>query len=93
VADPTAARLLEEDAAVQTGMGPIVDRTEENLSSSDAAVTSLRRILLEALDETEDGRPPPGSARSVEPVRLPNTAEGVVDGEDRWAGLTESLAT
>ena len=41
--------LLEEDAAVQTSMGPIVDRSKEHLSSGDAAVTSARRMLLDAL--------------------------------------------
>lgn len=85
--------LLEEDAAVQTSMGSILDRTEENLSSSDAAVAYVRRILLEALDAAPEAKLPPGSARSLEPVRLPNAAEGVVDGEDRSADWTESLAT
>ena len=85
--------LLEEDAAVQTSMGPIVDRTKENLSSSDAAVAYLRRMLLEALSEAEDGKLPPGSARSRGPVQLPNAVEGLVDVEDRWSELTKSLAT
>jgi nitrite reductase/ring-hydroxylating ferredoxin subunit len=83
--------LLEEDAAVQTSMGPIVDRTKENLSSSDAAVAHLRRMLLEALTAAEAGELPPGSSRTAGVVRLPNAAEGLVDDEDCWAELTTSL--
>ena len=41
--------LLEEDAVIQASMGPIVDRTKENLSSGDVAVAHARRMLLDAL--------------------------------------------
>jgi len=76
--------LLEEDAAVQTSMGPILDRTKENLSSSDAAVAHLRRMLLDALTAAETGELPPGSARTAGPVRLPNAAEGLVEALEQW---------
>lgn len=85
--------LLEEDAAVQASMRPIVDRTQEHLSSSDVAVAHLRRMLLEAIAQAEDGEIPPGSARSRGQVRLPNAVEGLVDDENRWPELTKSLAT
>jgi phthalate 4,5-dioxygenase oxygenase subunit len=74
--------LLEEDAVVQVSMGPIVDRTKENLSSSDVAVAHARRILLAALDAVQAGQLPPGSALSPGEVRMPNASEIVtVDGE------------
>ena len=62
-----ARSAIEEDTAVQTSMGPIVDRTKENLSSSDVAVAHARRMLLDALAGAEAGKLPPGSARSAEP--------------------------
>jgi len=36
----------EQDAAVQSGMGPIVDRTKEHLGASDTAIIGMRRSLL-----------------------------------------------
>ena len=79
--------LLEEDAAVQTSMGPILDRTKEHLASGDAAVAHTRRVLLDALRAVESGELPPGSARSPQPVRLPNAVEAVLDEEQRWQDL------
>jgi len=77
--------LMEEDVAVQTSMGPIVDRSKENLSSSDVAVAHLRRMLLEALAAAEAGDLPPGSALLPGGVRLPNASEMLVDEGQRWA--------
>jgi phenylpropionate dioxygenase-like ring-hydroxylating dioxygenase large terminal subunit len=76
--------LLEEDVAVQTSMGPIVDRSTENLSSSDVAVASARRMLLDAVAGAESGALPPGSARSPDGVRLPNCLEAVVGEGEHW---------
>ena len=76
--------LLEEDAVVQTSMGPIVDRTKETLSSSDVAVAQARRMLLDALRAAGSGALPPGSALAADPVRLPNAIEMVVDRGERW---------
>lgn len=79
-----ARSLLEEDAAVQTSMGPVVDRSLENLSSSDVAVVHLRRMLLEALSAAETGKLPPGSALGPGVVRVPNASEVLLDEGTRW---------
>jgi phthalate 4,5-dioxygenase len=76
--------LLEEDAAVQVSMGPILDRTKENLSSSDVAVVHTRRMLLEALSAAEADVRPPGSALSPEAVTLPNAMEVLLEEGHRW---------
>ena len=76
--------LLEEDVAIQSSMGPIVDRSEEHLSSSDVAVAHLRRVLLDALAAAGAGALPPGSARSPHVVRLPNASEVLVGPGERW---------
>jgi phenylpropionate dioxygenase-like ring-hydroxylating dioxygenase large terminal subunit len=52
-----------QDVAVQEGMGPIVDRSEEHLGSTDRAIIALRRTLLEATRAVEAG----GSPRGVDP--------------------------
>jgi phthalate 4,5-dioxygenase len=76
--------LLEEDVVIQTSMGPIIDRSEETLSSSDVAVAHARRMLLDALSAVGAGTPPPGSALAPGGVRLPNALEVVVEEGGRW---------
>lgn len=51
-----------QDAAMQESMGPIVDRTREHLSASDAAIIRMRRSLLGSAKELErKGTRPPGA--------------------------------
>jgi hypothetical protein len=76
--------LLEEDAVIQTSMGPILDRSKETLSSSDIAVAHARRRLLDAVKAAEAGELPPGSARAPEGVRFPNALEVLVEQGGRW---------
>jgi phthalate 4,5-dioxygenase len=49
-----------QDFALQTGMGPIVDRSRETLGRTDIAVQTARRLYLEAADDVEQGRDPRG---------------------------------
>ena len=49
-----------QDMAVQEGMGPIVDRSQEHLGTSDRAIIAMRQLLLEAADEVEAGNAPRG---------------------------------
>jgi phthalate 4,5-dioxygenase len=52
-----------QDVAVQEGMGAIVDRSKEHLSSTDRAIVAMRRLLLEAVRTVEAG----GSPKGVDP--------------------------
>jgi hypothetical protein len=79
--------LLEEDAVIQTSMGPIVDRSKEMLSSSDVAVAQNRRFLLDALSAVAAGALPPGSALATEPVCIPNGLEMLVEEGQSWEDL------
>jgi hypothetical protein len=49
-----------QDVAVQEGMGPIADRSEEHLGSTDRAIVMMRRLLLEATRTVEAGGKPRG---------------------------------
>jgi phenylpropionate dioxygenase-like ring-hydroxylating dioxygenase large terminal subunit len=49
-----------QDLALQESMGPIVDRAQENLGTSDVAVVNFRRLLLRLIEDNEAGRPLPG---------------------------------
>jgi phthalate 4,5-dioxygenase len=52
-----------QDAAMQESMGPIVDRSREYLSASDAAIIRMRRRVLGAAEAlSKDGSSPPGAA-------------------------------
>ncbi len=69
-----------QDVAVQESMGPIVDRTRENLTRSDIAIIQARRLLLQAAQTVSDGGTPPGvastyyNARAIEGI-LPTGAD------------------
>ena len=53
-----------QDVAVQEGMGPILDRSEEHLGSTDRAIVMMRRLLLEAIRTVEAGGRPRGADSS-----------------------------
>ena len=76
--------LLEEDVVIQTSMGPILDRTKENLSWSDVAVADRAPDAARRGRGRRHGELPPGSVRSRERVRLPNASEMLVDVGRRW---------
>ena len=42
-------------------MGPIVDRSNEFLGTTDRAIVTMRRMLLEATHAVERGELPPGA--------------------------------
>ena len=50
-----------QDVAVQEAMGPIVDRSQEHLGSTDRAIMQMRRMLLEAIGDVEAGQKPKGA--------------------------------
>jgi nitrite reductase/ring-hydroxylating ferredoxin subunit len=50
-----------QDVALQEGMGPLVDRSRENLGSSDRAILTLRNLLLAATRAVEKGEDPRGT--------------------------------
>src|SRR5258707_13442112 len=55
--------IAMQDASVQESMGPIQDRSKENLVSTDNAIIMARRRLLRAAQSLPKGGPvPPGSA-------------------------------
>jgi len=53
-----------QDFAIQEGMGPIVDRSKEFLGTTDKAIVTMRRLLLDATRMVEQG----GALRGLDPV-------------------------
>ena len=72
--------INNQDLAVQESMGGVVDRSNENLSASDMAIVTARRMLLEASRTVSDGGDPPGvgtsyyNARAIDKL-LPRNAK------------------
>src|SRR5213593_948049 len=58
-----------QDLAVQESMGAIVDRTQEHLGTSDAAIIATRRVLKRAAVGLADNVNPPGLRPETQRVR------------------------
>ena len=59
-----------QDASLQESMGPIVDRTKENLGTTDSGIIMARHRLLRAVKElAEHGVTPPGVDLAHQKVR------------------------
>jgi hypothetical protein len=51
--------FVSQDLMVTESMGPIYDRTQEQLGSTDKAITRMRHILLSAAKGLAEGKEPP----------------------------------
>ena len=58
-----------QDASVQESMGPIQDRTRENLVPTDQGIIMARRRLIAAAQGLPKGETPPGSDPRQQRVR------------------------
>ena len=64
------AGIAMQDASLQESMGPIVDRTKENLVSTDNGIIMARHRMLKAIKELmEKGTAPPGVDPAHQRVR------------------------
>ena len=61
--------VAQQDASVQESMGPIVDRTQENLCTTDNAIIMARQRLLKAAAAHDEGVEPPGLSARCHAVR------------------------
>lgn len=72
-------------------MGPIQDRTREHLGSTDVAIATYRRQLVEAIDAVQAGQMPPGMAQAqLAGQRMgPDTVDGIAPAND-WQNWWQS---
>jgi phenylpropionate dioxygenase-like ring-hydroxylating dioxygenase large terminal subunit len=62
--------IAMQDASLQESMGPIVDRTKENLVSTDNGIIMTRfRLLIAAKNLTDKGIAPPGIVAAHQKIR------------------------
>ncbi len=61
-----------QDVYAVEGMGPIQDRTNEHLASSDRPIVAQRKILQKAIKDIQEGKDPPHVIRDPKLNRFPN---------------------
>jgi phthalate 4,5-dioxygenase oxygenase subunit len=62
--------IAMQDASLQESMGPVQDRTRENLTSTDNGIIMARQRLMRAARAlAEKGTPPPGTDPSTQRIR------------------------
>jgi phenylpropionate dioxygenase-like ring-hydroxylating dioxygenase large terminal subunit len=84
------AGIHTQDQAITESMGPIYDRTQEHLGSSDAMVIRARRRLIAcARALAEQGTVPPGAERPE--VYRQRSGGVILDDQADWVQATESL--
>jgi phthalate 4,5-dioxygenase len=79
-----------QDFAVQESMGPIYDRTQEHLGSADTAIIQMRRLLIQACQDLQEGKDPVGSHGEGADVR---PAQMYLPADAKWTetNLMEEL--
>jgi nitrite reductase/ring-hydroxylating ferredoxin subunit len=82
--------LLAEDTIVQISMGPIVDRTKENLSPSDLYIIRTRRLLMQAALDHQAGRAPLGTRDDISYANIRGAGEEIPAGGD-WRQVKPPL--
>jgi hypothetical protein len=79
-----------QDLAITTSMGPIYDRTNERLGTSDSMIIRTRRRLIQAAREFEaTGATPPGV--ETPEVYLRRSATTVLPQDADWLDATEEM--
>jgi hypothetical protein len=61
--------IAMQDASLQESMGPVQDRTRENLCPTDRGIVMARRRLLQAAQANREGKPVPALRAEEQRVR------------------------
>ncbi|MGA2393065.1 MAG: Rieske 2Fe-2S domain-containing protein [Candidatus Lustribacter sp.] len=79
-----------QDFALQEGMGPICDRSQEHLGTTDRAIITLRQVLFAALDTLDSGGRPP----AIDPATYRNVRsfDRLVQPDTEWRSATKADA-
>jgi hypothetical protein len=86
-----ATNLISQDVVAWLGPGPLVDRTREHLSETDAGVLMFRRMLFEQARIAVEGRDPKGVIRDPERnvrISLPGPRRGYGVRNEGFPGIS-----
>ena len=81
--------FVSQDLMVTESMGPIYDRTQEKLGSTDMAISRMRHILLGAARELAAGKEPPAVGGDLD-YRSIRGAEKILEPGEDWRLLGTS---
>jgi phthalate 4,5-dioxygenase oxygenase subunit len=79
-----------QDMAMWESMGPIADRSQERLGTSDRAVIQFRKQMLAAVRDVGAGKPAIGTLEPRIPHVLLGSFEGVIEKRQDWRTLNVS---
>jgi phthalate 4,5-dioxygenase len=75
------ADFVSQDLMVTESMGPVYDRSQEHLGSTDRAITRMRHILLSAAKGLAEGKEPPALTGDFRDIR---GAEKILEPNEDW---------
>jgi phthalate 4,5-dioxygenase oxygenase subunit len=78
--------IPQQDMAVTESMGPVYDRSHEHLGQTDAAVIRMRRMLIKAAKDLENGLEPPAIDAAM-PFHAIRSAEKILAPGEDWRKL------
>ncbi|GAA1183090.1 Rieske 2Fe-2S domain-containing protein [Pseudonocardia alaniniphila] len=81
--------FISQDFMVTESMGPIYDRTQERLGTSDKAIIRMRRLLMAAAKSVAEGGEPPAVAPDLD-YRSIRSAEKILEPGEDWRVLGTS---
>lgn len=79
--------IPNQDVAMWTSMGPIIDRAREVLGASDVAVVEFRRLMIEAARTVQQDGPAIGAAEPRIPYTGIASYQGIVPKSTNWREL------
>jgi hypothetical protein len=77
------AEFASQDLMVTESMGPIYDRTQERLGTSDKAIIRMRRLLIAAAKHVRDGGAAPATSADHD-YREVRSAEKILEPGEEW---------
>jgi phthalate 4,5-dioxygenase len=78
--------FVSQDLMVTESMGPIYDRTQEQLGSTDRAISRMRHLLISAARGLAEGKEPPAVAAGLD-YRSIRGAEKILEPGEDWRTL------
>jgi phenylpropionate dioxygenase-like ring-hydroxylating dioxygenase large terminal subunit len=76
--------FVSQDFMVTESMGTIYDRSQEQLGSTDRAITRMRHVLLSAAKGLAEGKEPPAVTGDFRSIR---GAEKILEPDEDWRAL------
>ncbi|MGB6613110.1 MAG: hypothetical protein WBE95_03430, partial [Trebonia sp.] len=80
------ADFVSQDFMVTESMGPIYDRTQEQLGSTDKAISRMRHLLISAAKDLAEGKEPPALGAGLDFASIRGAEKILEPGED-WRDL------